>query len=126
MIRINGLKHLIDALARLDIVETQRSALSEEAGNLAAVVKSTLHHRAGEDHATPWLRTGKLHDSIAVTTGDDWAVVGSSDEVAVYQELGSRSIPPRPFLGPVGAMEAEHSARRLGHVIANDVRKAVR
>ncbi len=126
MIRVNGLQHLIDSLARFDISETQRSVLSEEASRLAAAVKATLHHKGGDDHATPWLRTGKLHDSIEVAVGDDCAVVGSSDEVAVYQELGTRSIPPRPFLGTVGAMQAEHTARRIGHVIANAVRKAVR
>jgi hypothetical protein len=48
----------------------------------------------------PLLRTGEMRESIsaevdAVTlTG----VVGSTDPVAVFQELGTPHIPPRPFL----------------------------
>jgi HK97 gp10 family phage protein len=49
----------------------------------------------------PLLRTGELRDSI------EWKVVsqveahvGSNNQKAVWQELGTRTIPPRPFLGP--------------------------
>jgi phage gpG-like protein len=51
----------------------------------------------------PLLRTGTLHDSIEISCSGNHAVVGSNDEVALYQEVGTdRGIPPRPFLGPAG------------------------
>lgn len=47
----------------------------------------------------PLLRTGELADSIGITTTFNEAVVGSDKDEAVYQELGTRHIPPRSFLG---------------------------
>ena len=50
----------------------------------------------------PLLRTGALRDSIGHTVRDSVAQIGSDSDIAVYQELGTRHIPPRSFLG--GAM----------------------
>lgn len=50
----------------------------------------------------PLLRTGTLRDSIEVKAEGNEAIVGTPDEVALYQECGTSSIPPRPFLGPAG------------------------
>jgi phage gpG-like protein len=66
----------------------------------------------------PLLRTGDLRDSIEVARHGNEAVVASSSDIAMYQELGTENgIPPRPFLGPA-AFEAklpigELSARTL-------------
>ena len=57
----------------------------------------------------PLLRTGEFRDSIEHTVQDSVAQVGSNNDVAVYQELGTNRIPPRSFLG--GAM-----AEKLGDV----------
>lgn len=48
----------------------------------------------------PLLRTGELRDSIEAVVKGNEAVVGSTSEIAMYQELGTAKIPPRPFLGP--------------------------
>lgn len=46
------------------------------------------------------LRTGQLRDSIEHEVKGLEAVIGSKDEVMVYQEFGTSKIPPRPVLGP--------------------------
>ena len=63
----------------------------------------------------PLLRTGEMRDSISHEVGDKEAVVGSSDERAVWQELGTRTIPPRSFLGGAAFRKAEEVANVLGH-----------
>jgi HK97 gp10 family phage protein len=50
----------------------------------------------------PLLRTGELRDSITVSAKGNEAVVGSDSDIALYQEVGTDKIPPRPFLGPAG------------------------
>jgi hypothetical protein len=59
----------------------------------------------------PLLREGRLRDSYQHTTQGHEAVVGSDDEVAVYQELGTPNarfpIPPRPVLGGAAHRKAE-------------------
>ena len=50
----------------------------------------------------PLLRTGELRDSIQVVADGSTAGAVSDDPVAVYQEMGTVRIPPRPFLGPAG------------------------
>ncbi len=47
----------------------------------------------------PLERTGLLRESIERAAGPMEAVVGSNDEVAVFQELGTKFMPPRSFLG---------------------------
>jgi len=59
--------------------------------------------REGFPPNKPLLRTGDLRDSISAFVqmyGPEHgrAVVGSTSDIAVYQELGTRSIPPRSFL----------------------------
>lgn len=46
----------------------------------------------------PLLRTGEMHESISGTAVGLTGVVGSTDEKAVYHELGTATMPPRPFL----------------------------
>lgn len=67
----------------------------------------------------PLLRDGTLRDSIHYTIIDPGklAEIGSNDDVAVYQELGTATIPPRPFLST--------SAARLEKPIRKMIRKTV-
>jgi hypothetical protein len=48
----------------------------------------------------PLLRTGEMRESISasVDAATLTGVVGSTDPVAIFQELGTERIPPRPFL----------------------------
>lgn len=64
--------------------------------------------RKGFPPNEPLLRTGELRDSIGHTVGHGEAWVGSNSKIAVYQELGTRTIPPRSFLsGAVSAKQEE-------------------
>lgn len=47
----------------------------------------------------PLLRTGDLRDSISSVPTKTGFVVGSTSQIAVYEELGTTKIPPRSFLG---------------------------
>lgn len=56
--------------------------------------------RLGFSENEPLLRTGELRDSIStniVKRGEE-ATIGSSLKRAIYQELGTATIPPRSFL----------------------------
>jgi phage gpG-like protein len=47
----------------------------------------------------PLLRSGELRASIQYSVMGYAAVIGSNSDVAVWQEIGTRRIPPRSFLG---------------------------
>lgn len=72
----------------------------------APLAEATVADRVAHGYAPdePLLRTGALRDSIGhsvemqgVAAGE--AIVGSTSRIAVYQELGTATIPPRSFLG---------------------------
>ncbi len=70
------------------------------------LAESTKADRVKQGYAEdePLLRTGEMRDSIGTTISTDGleAQIGSNDDRAVWQELGTEHIPPRSFLG--GAM----------------------
>jgi len=114
---IGGLVEALRKLDRIDISQSRREALGQAAARIEAAVKLSLSHRVGEDHAAPWLRTGELRASIASHATEDTAIIGSTIPVAIYQELGTRSIPPRPFLAPTAATEEEGVIHDIAHAI---------
>ncbi|KTS09733.1 hypothetical protein SB2_11805 [Methylobacterium radiotolerans] len=74
----------------------------------------------------PLLRKGDLRDSIEHNVGRDEAHVGSNSDVAVWQELGTKRIPPRSFLMGT-AVEQEHKLHEiLGHGVAKALIKGSR
>lgn len=73
-------------------------------------------------HDNPLLRTGDMRDSITHHATAQGFIVGSDSEVAGYQEFGTRTIPPRPFLGPA-IFEAEPAvAAIVGNGISSHLR----
>lgn len=70
--------------------------------------------RLGAPLGAPLLRHGDLYISIdyQVRTSllEGSATVGTPLEIGLYQELGTKTIPPRPFLGPA----AFESKRAIG------------
>lgn len=68
----------------------------------APLADSTMADRVAKGYSEnePLLREGDLRDSIEEDVRGNEAVVGSVGDIAMYQELGTARIPPRPFLGP--------------------------
>lgn len=88
----------------------------------APLADSTIadKERQGYGVPDPLLRTGGMRDSIEVTVGVGEAHIGSNDDVAVYQELGTdRGIPPRSFLGAAAFQTKDHVGHLMGSVIVS-------
>lgn len=114
MIGVSGLQALIDRLRTLDVPALEATALERAAIALQDAVRRRLSHAPGETHDAPWQRTGALRDSVSYATGRAEAIIGSADPVAVDQELGTRTDPPRPFLAPAASEEAPRLAAAIG------------
>lgn len=56
--------------------------------------------RLGYPLDAPLLREGALRESITHEVHGLEAIVGSASPVAAFQEFGTSTIPPRPFIGP--------------------------
>jgi len=67
----------------------------------------------------PLLRTGEMRDSIEYTVHAEAreADIGSNSDIAVWQELGTARIPPRPFLAGAASAMGEHVAEAMGEII---------
>ena len=76
--------------------------------------------RQGFTEDDPLLRTGEMRDSIGTTLSTDGleAQIGSNSDIAVYQELGTATIPPRSFLGGAMARKEEEIVAILGNTVA--------
>jgi HK97 gp10 family phage protein len=72
----------------------------------------------------PLLRTGELRDSIGATVDPDGITLGSSSPIATFQENGTDTIPPRPFLAPTMERHAQEIAQEIGRVTAQAIRDA--
>lgn len=71
--------------------------------------------RQGYTENDPLLRSGELRDSVERKVLDEsHAAVGSDSDVAVYQELGTATIPPRSFLGMAAVRKGEQVAQIIG------------
>lgn len=86
----------------------------------APLAPSTVADRVRQGYAPdePLLREGDLRDSITHETRGLDAVVGSNSDIAVYQELGTEHIPPRPFLGPAAVHDERAVVRKLAEAQA--------
>ena len=89
------------------IVETEaKRVIGTYDYNWTPLAPATLANKAGD---TPLLETGEMRDSITHNVDRHEAMIGSDNDKAVYQELGTRSIPARSFL--VGA--AQHKEAEI-------------
>lgn len=117
-----GINEAMRRLERLPFAGARQAALQSAGEQLERAVKASLSHVPGEDHATPWLRTGELRDSIGHESDSSSLVVGSLSQVAVDQELGTRLIPPRPFLSSTAAAEAEALVGAMSQAVVDTLK----
>jgi HK97 gp10 family phage protein len=83
----------------------------------AQLADSTLAEKEKLGYAppdNPLLREGDLRDSIGHVVSGHEAAVGSNSDVAVYQELGTRHMPPRSFLGGAAVRKEGEIVEILG------------
>ena len=66
----------------------------------------------------PLLATGELSASIGHSIEGRTAVIGTADEVGLYQERGTARIPARPFLAPAAFSKGEAAANAIGEAVA--------
>lgn len=84
---------------------------------LADSTKADRVHQ-GFPENEPLLRTGEMRDSIEHVSDSREANVGSNNDKAVWQELGtSRGIPPRSFLGQAAVHKASEVVDEIGRVV---------
>ena len=108
------------------VEETARSEIGHYQGEVAPfagwteLADSTKADRLakGFTENDPLLRTGQLRDSISHQVGGLEAVIGSTSDIMVYQELGTDRIPPRAVLGPAAIRNKELIMRILGRAAA--------
>lgn len=125
MIKVDGLRGLTDRLTRLDLVATEHAALEQAATGLQDAVRQRLSHTPGQPHEAPWLRSGTLRGSITHEIDGTEAVVASADPIAADQECGTRTDPPRPFLAPVAAAEANGLVTGIAVAVLGRLRVAL-
>lgn len=98
--RTNGL--LTETLVEYgEVVKSAaKGMLGKEHDQWPPLAEATLEdkERKGLPTPSPLLRTGEMRDSIVAEVADLTLVVGSDDKKALYQEMGTSRIPPRPFL----------------------------
>lgn len=73
--------------------------------------------RQGFSDNEPLLRTGEMRDSIHHTVIGNTGHIGSDNDKAVWQELGTKSIPPRSFLKSAVISEAPAIEHAIGHTM---------
>lgn len=85
----------------------------------APLAESTKEDRVRQGYSEddPLLRSGEMRDSIERLATHDMAVVGSAEDKALYQELGTVKIPPRSFLGVAAIRKGEEVANLIGHSV---------
>jgi phage gpG-like protein len=80
----------------------------------APLAESTLDRKAAD---TPFARNRQMRDSIGTIVGEEEASVGSNDDRAVWQELGTVKIPARSFLGGAAVRKSEEVRDIIGHTM---------
>jgi hypothetical protein len=82
----------------------------------ASLSPATIDDRVYQGYTPddPLLRTGEMRDSIEHKVIGNEGHVGSDSDIAVWQELGTPSIPARSFLGGAAFELAPVISREIG------------
>jgi hypothetical protein len=81
---------------------------------------STIEEKAAKGYPVPapLLREGTLRDSIEMRVEGQEMTVGSDEPVALYQEMGTSRIPPRPFISKSAVDNLPFAEDTLGQTAA--------
>lgn len=104
-----------DALEKACVIleDEAKSYPGEYQTGWAPLKPETIEQKATGD--SPLLETGELRNSYEHTVEGKSGYVGSNDDKAVWQELGtSRGIPPRPVLELAAKTKGEEAADAVG------------
>lgn len=74
--------------------------------------------RQGYSEDEPLFRSGELKDSIESEIVGLAAIVGTKSEIGLWQEVGTASIPPRPFIGPAYVRKIDPFVESIGLTIS--------
>ena len=101
------------------IEDEAKSELGTYQPGWAMLAQSTLADKArkGFDVPSPLERTFAMGRSIDHFVEGKSGYVGSESMIALYQELGTSRIPPRPFLSTA----AKRKGREISELIGRDV-----
>jgi hypothetical protein len=99
------------------VEETAKDAIGSYVFNWPRLKTSTVARKATGD--TPLYETGELRDSIShvVYPEHGYGDVGSTSKIAVYQELGTKHIPPRSFLGSAARAREHEIVEMIGKMM---------
>lgn len=75
--------------------------------------------RRGYSEDDPLLRSGELRDSIESEVIGLAAIVGTKNQIGLWQEVGTNRIPPRPFIGPAYVRKVDALMESVGTTISN-------
>jgi hypothetical protein len=103
------------------VEERAKGLIGHPNSHWAPLASETLRRKDGIN--TPLLETGEMRDSIEHTVVDsNHGYVGSNDDKAVFQELGtSRGIPPRSFLGLAAQLEGPQVAKVVAQTVGGAI-----
>jgi phage gpG-like protein len=82
----------------------------------AELAESTKQDRESQGYPEdePLLRSGDLRESIEREVRDSEGFVGSNSDIAVYQELGTKNMPPRSTFGSAAVENIEKIVNIVG------------
>lgn len=97
------------------IAQDARDKIGHDQAGWAPLADSTDVSKAakGQPADSPLLARGDLKKSIEVIVEGHTAVIGTNDEAAVYQEMGTSAIPARPFLSRAAMENVEFAEREF-------------
>jgi phage gpG-like protein len=72
------------------------------------------HTKMGANPDEPLLITGKMRNSIQHSADHKEAHIGSNEDIAVWQELGTAKIPPRSFLMQAAIHKTDEVVKSIG------------
>jgi phage gpG-like protein len=85
-------------------------------GSWPPLAASTIASKATGD--SPLLETAELRESIEYNADHREAYIGSNNDKALFHELGTSTVPPRPFLTAAAVHKEQEVVDAIGgHIV---------